>query len=44
MLDASFVQAHRDAHGAKGGSQDIGDSKGGGLPKYILRRTAAGVL
>jgi transposase len=32
-----WKNTHRYAHGAKGGSQDIGASKGGGLPTYILR-------
>jgi transposase len=36
IIDASFVKAHKDAHGAVGGSQDIGRSKGGRLPKSIL--------
>ena len=34
--DASFVKAHKDAHGAAGGSQDIGRSKGGLHQRYIL--------
>jgi transposase len=28
LIDASFVKAHKDAHGAIGGSQDIGRSAG----------------
>ena len=36
LIDASFVKAHHHAHGARGGSQDIGRSKGGQLPKFIL--------
>lgn len=36
MIDASFVKAHHHAHGAVGGNQDIGLSKGGTLPRYIL--------
>jgi transposase len=36
LIDASFVKAHKDAHGAVGGSQDIGRSKGGLHPKSIL--------
>jgi len=36
IIDASFVKAHKDAHGAVGGSQGIGRSKGGRHPKYIL--------
>ena len=36
LIDASFIKAHKDAHGAVGGSQDIGRSKGGLPPKYIL--------
>jgi len=36
LIDASFVKAHHHAHGAKGGSQDIGRTKGGPIPKSIL--------
>jgi len=36
IIDASFVKAHKDAHGAVGGSQDIARSKGGLHPKFIL--------
>ena len=36
LIDASFVKAHEDAHGAVGGSQDIGRSKGGQHLKFIL--------
>ena len=36
MIDASFVKAHQHAHGAVGGNQDIGLSKGGELPRFIL--------
>ena len=36
LIDASFVKAHKDAHGAIGGSQDIDRSKGGRQPKSIL--------
>ena len=36
LIDASFVKAHKDAHGAVGGSQDIGRSKGGRHQKSIL--------
>ena len=36
IIDASFVKAHKDAHGAVGGSQDIARSKGGLHPKSIL--------
>lgn len=36
IIDASFVKAHKDAHGAVGGSQDIEHSKGGLHPKSIL--------
>ena len=36
LIDASFVKAHKDAHGAVGGSQDIGRSKGGLHQKSIL--------
>jgi len=36
IIDASFVKAHKDAHGAVGGSQDIERSKGGQHPKFIL--------
>ena len=36
IIDASFVKAHKDAHGAVGGSQDIGSSKGGRHRKSIL--------
>jgi len=36
LIDASFVKAHKYAHGAIGGSQDIGRSKGGRHPKSIL--------
>jgi transposase len=37
LIDASFVKAHKDAHGAVVGSQDIGRSKGGLHQKSILR-------
>ena len=36
LIDASFVKAHHHAHGAIGGNQDIGRSKGGLHPRYIL--------
>ena len=36
IIDANFVKAHKDAHGAVGGNQDIGRSKGGLHPKSIL--------
>ena len=36
MIDASFVKAHRHAAGAVGGNQDIGLTKGGAIPRYIL--------
>ena len=36
LIDASFVKAHKDAHGAVGGSQEIGRSKGGRHQKFIL--------
>ena len=36
LIDASFVKAHKDAHGAVGGSQGIGRSKGGQQLKSIL--------
>jgi hypothetical protein len=36
LIDASFVKAHKDAHGAVGGSQDIGRSKGGRQLRSIL--------
>jgi len=36
LIDASFVKTHKHAHGAIGGSQDIGRSKGGLHPRYIL--------
>lgn len=36
LIDASFVKAHKDAHGARGGSQDIARSKGGLQQRYIL--------
>ena len=36
LIDASFAKAHKDAHGAVGGSQDIGRSKGGLHRRYIL--------
>jgi len=36
IIDASFVKAHKDAHGAVGGSQDIERSKGGLHQKSIL--------
>lgn len=36
LIDASFVKAHKDAHGAVGGSQDIGRSKGGLHQKSIF--------
>ena len=36
LIDASFVKAHKHAHGAVGGSQDIGRSKGGLHLKSIL--------
>ena len=35
MIDASFVKAHSHASGARGGSQDIGRTKGGSTQKYI---------
>ena len=36
LIDASFVKAHKHAHGAVGGSEDIGRSKGGLPQSYIL--------
>jgi transposase len=36
MIDASHVKAHLSAMGARGGNQDIGRTKGGSIPKYIL--------
>ena len=36
IIDASFIKAHKDAHGAKGGNQDIERSKGGRHLKSIL--------
>jgi len=36
IIDASFVKAHKDAHGALGRSQDIKGSKGGLHQKSIL--------
>ena len=36
IIDASFVKAHKHAHGAVGGSEDIGCSKGGRHQKSIL--------
>ena len=38
IIDASFVKAHKDAHEAAGGSQDIGRSKGGPHQNSILPR------
>lgn len=36
MIDASHVKVHSDACGAKGGNKDMGRTKGGSIPKYIL--------
>ena len=36
IVDASFIKAHKDAHGAVGGSEDIKRSKGGLQVKSIL--------
>ena len=36
LIDASFVKAHKHAHGAVGGSQDIARSKGGLHQKSIF--------
>ena len=36
LIDASFVKAHKHAHGAVGGSQDIARSKGGLHLRSIL--------
>jgi hypothetical protein len=35
MIDASFVKAHSHASGARGGSQDIGRTKGGSTVRCI---------
>ena len=34
MIDASHVKVHHDGMGAKGGSQDVGRTKGGSIPRY----------
>jgi transposase len=35
MIDATHVKVHRDGTGAKGGSQEIGRTKGGSTQRYI---------
>ena len=35
MMDATYVKVHRDGGGAKGGSQEIGRTKGGPTQRYI---------
>ena len=35
IIDASHVKVHKHGHGAVGGNQDIGRTKGGQTPKYI---------
>ena len=35
MIDASHAKAHRDAAGARGGSEAISRTKGGSTPRYI---------
>ena len=36
MIDASHIKVHQHATGAEGGNQDMGVTKGGSIPKYIL--------
>lgn len=36
MIDATHCKVHPHAAGAKGGNQDIGRTKGGSTPRYIL--------
>jgi len=36
MIDASHIKVHPHAAGAVGGNQDMGLTKGGSIPKYIL--------
>jgi transposase len=36
MIDASHIKVHPHAAGAVGGNQDMGRTKGGSTPKYIL--------
>ena len=36
MIDASHIKVHPHAAGAVGGNQDMGLTKGGSTPKYIL--------
>lgn len=35
MIDATFIKCHMSACGAKGGNQEIAQSKGGSIQKYI---------
>ena len=35
MIDASHIKVHQHGTGAKGGSQDIGRTKGGSIQRYI---------
>ena len=35
MIDASYIKVHHDGMGAKGGSQDMGRTKGGTIQRYI---------
>ena len=36
MIDASHIKVHPHAAGAVGGNQDMGRTKGGSIPRYIL--------
>ena len=36
MIDASYIKVHPHAAGAVGGNQDMGRTKGGSTPRYIL--------
>jgi transposase len=36
IIDATFVKVHKHGHGAKGGNQEIGRTKGGQIQRYIL--------
>ena len=36
MIDASHIKVHPHATGAVGGNQDMGRTKGGSIPRYIL--------
>jgi len=36
MIDASHIKVHPHAAGAVGGNQDMGVTKGGSIPRYIL--------